>query len=219
MAFLLAVRVLSGPYLTHAENINWNWLVEGSSTAGSNNDSNTKKNKGEELVVLVTKWGEEIIGALAMRISKRDRRAYIKAWTVKLRFRGKEIGRGLLEEASKIALAEKGCRGIEFEEEHASEMSSIPYIRREGVLIEMEHFANSVLQITTVSYPSSSMPHSTKRKRGQERRWRTSSRIRRGKSRSIECILSILYWLLHCLEGRELVVDNIPILLVKRTFW
>ena len=120
MAFLLAVRVLSGPYLTHAENINWNWLVEGSSSAG-NNESNNKKNKGEELVVLVMKWGEEIIGALAMRTSKRDRRAYIKAWTVKLRFRCKDIGRGLLEEATRIAMTEKGCRGIEFDEEHASE--------------------------------------------------------------------------------------------------
>ncbi len=127
MAFLLAVRVASGPYLTHAENINWNWLVEGSSLAG-NSDTN-KKNKGEELIVLVTKWGEEIIGALAMRLSKRDRRAYIKAWTVKLRFRGKEIGRGLLEEAVKIAVSEKGCRGIEFEEEHASEYHlSLPIV-------------------------------------------------------------------------------------------
>lgn len=122
MTFFLIVRVLSGPYLTHAENINWNWLVEGSSSAvASSSDRDSKKNKGEELVVIVTKWGEDFIGALAMRVSKRDRRAYIKAWTVKLRFRGKEIGRGLLEEASKIALAEKGCRGVEFEEEHASE--------------------------------------------------------------------------------------------------
>ena len=125
MAFLLAVRVASGPYLTHAENINWNWLVEGSSSSAitSSSDSGGKKPKGEELVVLITKWGDEIIGALAMRLSKKERRAYIKAWTVKLRFRGKEIGRGLLEEAVRVAMGEKGCRGIEFEEEHASESS------------------------------------------------------------------------------------------------
>ena len=120
---------MSGPYLTYAENINWNWLVEGSSSAAaSSSDRDNKRNKGEELVVLITKWGDEIIGALAMRVSKRDRRAYIKAWTVKLRFRCKDIGRGLLEEASKIALAEKGCRGLEFEEEHASEFSRPLYL-------------------------------------------------------------------------------------------
>lgn len=181
MAFLLAVRVASGPYLIHAENINWNWLVEGSSLAG-NNDSN-KKYKGEELIVLVTKWGEDIIGALAMRLSKRDRRAYIKAWTVKLRFRGKEIGRALLEEAVKIAVSEKGCRGIEFEEEHASQYHLSPRLGNQRTMLTQTFLS---LQTSTASFPPSSMALSTSGKHGRGKRWRMWWRSRRGRTRGIQ---------------------------------
>lgn len=69
---------------------------------------------------MVTKWGEdEIIGALVMKVLKRERKAVLRAWTVKLRYRGREVGRGLLEEGVRVAVA-KGCTGVEFDGGHAS---------------------------------------------------------------------------------------------------
>ena len=69
---------------------------------------------------MVTKWGEEIIGALVIRVSKRERKGYIRAWTVLRRYRGKGVGRGLLEEGVKRVMGKAAVKGVEFEEEHAS---------------------------------------------------------------------------------------------------
>ncbi|KAL9575906.1 MAG: hypothetical protein Q9212_007577, partial [Teloschistes hypoglaucus] len=71
------------------------------------NNSNSKTlDNGAENVVVVTKWGEEeIIGALVMKVMKRERKAVLRAWTVKLRYRGREVGRGLLEEGVRVARA------------------------------------------------------------------------------------------------------------------
>ncbi|KAF2103529.1 hypothetical protein NA57DRAFT_64025 [Rhizodiscina lignyota] len=108
MAYLLLVRFLTKDYLIYAEDINWDWL--------------------DDDRILVTKFGEEIIGALVLgwvagdgRGSRRKRvgRGLIRAWTVRLRYRGKGVGTGLLEEAVGI-VNEKGGDGIDFAEEHAN---------------------------------------------------------------------------------------------------
>lgn len=112
MAYLLVVRLFTKDYLTLAEEINWDWLG------------------GDR--IMVTKFGDEVIGALVLgwvagegRGSRRKRtgRGLIRAWTVKLRYRGKGVGTGLLEEAVSIA-TEKGGDGIDFAEEHASTFDS-----------------------------------------------------------------------------------------------
>lgn len=69
---------------------------------------------------MVTKWGEEIIGALVVRVSRRERKAFVRAWTVLRRYRGKGVGRGLLEEGVGRVMGKAGVKGVEFEEEHAS---------------------------------------------------------------------------------------------------
>lgn len=98
MAYLVAIRMATGGYLGLAERINWEWL-------------------GDDRLVVV-KWGEDIIGALVLgwaddEVRKKNARrrrgkAVVRAWTVKLKYRGKGVGEGLLEEAVKVA--ERGGR-------------------------------------------------------------------------------------------------------------
>jgi GNAT superfamily N-acetyltransferase len=109
MTFLIFIRWMTGEYIGIAEDIDMNWL-------------------GDDRLIVV-KWGEDIIGALVLgwadndAAKKRGRRrrgkAVIRAWTVKLKYRGKGVGEGLLEEAVKIA-GEKGADGIVFDADHAS---------------------------------------------------------------------------------------------------
>lgn len=111
MAFLVAVRWATGRYLVEAENINWTWL---------NDDT-----------LIISKWGEEVIGSLVLgwdddgtlkkkgSKAKRRGRGVVRAWTVKLKYRGKGIGEGLLEEAVRVVM-ERGGEGIEFAEWHAN---------------------------------------------------------------------------------------------------
>jgi GNAT superfamily N-acetyltransferase len=115
MSFLVAIRWATQRYLALAEDINFEWL-------------------GEDRLIVV-KWGEEIIGALVLgwadadaakkpRGGRRRRgKAVVRAWTVRLKYRGKGVGEGLLEEAVKVA-GERGADGIEFENEHASKLTS-----------------------------------------------------------------------------------------------
>ncbi|KAI4206130.1 MAG: hypothetical protein LQ346_001273 [Caloplaca aetnensis] len=80
----------------------------------SRNNSNSSRGgaqEGKEVenVTVVTKWGEdEIIGALVMRVLRKEKRAVIRAWTVKGRYRRHGVGRGLLEEGVRVA-REMGC--------------------------------------------------------------------------------------------------------------
>ncbi|KAL8769491.1 MAG: hypothetical protein Q9209_004552 [Squamulea sp. 1 TL-2023] len=102
----------------------------------SRNNSNSSSRGGEakdvENIVIVSKWGkEEIIGSLVMRVSRKEKKAIIRAWTVKLRYRGKGVGRGLLEEGVRVA-KEKGVGKVEFEREHANSHKVLPDIFNGG---------------------------------------------------------------------------------------
>jgi hypothetical protein len=109
MTFLIFIRWMTGEYIGIAEDIDMAWL-------------------GDDRVIVV-KWGEDIIGSLVLgwadndAAKKRGRRrrgkAVIRAWTVKLKYRHKGVGEGLLEEAVKVA-GEKGADGILFDADHAS---------------------------------------------------------------------------------------------------
>jgi GNAT superfamily N-acetyltransferase len=113
MTFLIFIRWMTGEYIGIAEDIDMNWL-------------------GDDRLIVV-KWGEDIIGALVLgwadndAAKKRGRRrrgkAIIRAWTVKLKYRGKGVGEGLLEEAVKVA-GERGADGIVFDADHASKSRS-----------------------------------------------------------------------------------------------
>ncbi|KAL8732461.1 MAG: hypothetical protein Q9166_002674 [cf. Caloplaca sp. 2 TL-2023] len=101
----------------------------------SRNNSNSSARgevKDVENIVVVSKWGEEeIIGALVMRVLRKEKKAMIRAWTVKLRYRGKGVGRGLLEEGVRVA-KERGIGELEFERGHANSHKVLPEIFNRG---------------------------------------------------------------------------------------
>ncbi|KAL8761973.1 MAG: hypothetical protein Q9184_001959 [Pyrenodesmia sp. 2 TL-2023] len=106
----------------------------------SRNNSNSSRGGAQEIkdvenVVVVTKWGEdEIIGALVMRVLRKEQKAVVRAWTVKGRYRGHGVGRGLLEEGVRVA-REKGCvgGGVEFDgAAHANSHRVLPEMFNKG---------------------------------------------------------------------------------------
>lgn len=122
MALLVGVRGLTGGYIEQAERIGWAWL--GQDGSGGATDGKGEKDKlGDEVLVVVSEWGDKTIGALVLRIVKRERTAYVRAWTTRLRYRKKGIGRGLLEEGVRIVVEEKGCKNVVFDDDHASRYS------------------------------------------------------------------------------------------------
>jgi GNAT superfamily N-acetyltransferase len=108
MALLAGYRWCTQGYLAAAESVDWDW-IEGAD-------------------VFLTKFGEEIIGTVVVdwisgessrQKRKKAWRGEIRAWTVKLRYRGKGVGAALLEDAVKEA-RKKGAESLEFAEDHAS---------------------------------------------------------------------------------------------------
>lgn len=136
MAGLASVRLVTAGYIRAAESVKLDLIEDPyprslnstiSIDNGGGNGSPKKSNgKGEEQpLVIVTKFGEEIIGACVLRVVKRERKGYVRAWTVRLKFRRKGVGRGLLEEAVKVVWG-RGGRGVEFEEGNARK--SAPFL-------------------------------------------------------------------------------------------
>ncbi|KAF2994516.1 hypothetical protein E8E13_002965 [Curvularia kusanoi] len=134
MAFLIAIRWATGGYLMLAEEVGAEWL-------------------GDDRVI-VAKWGEDVIGALVLgwadgdAAKKRGRRrrgkAIVRGWTVKLKYRGKGVGEGLLEEAVRVA-GEKGADGILFAADHANSKRILPSIYN-GFLDKQEAKAEKALR-------------------------------------------------------------------------
>lgn len=100
-------RFITNPYITAAESLGWEWLGDAE--------------------VIVTKFGEEVIGSVIIdwisgeSRSKRKKawRGEIKGWAVRLRYRGKGVGTALLEDVIKQGKT-KGAETIEFADNHAS---------------------------------------------------------------------------------------------------
>ena len=140
MAGMLAVRWYTAGYIQLAEQIGFKWLEEysknnhkghyrsnsnssGSGSGHSNGNGGSPTNR--DPIVLIAKWGDEIIGALVLRVVKRERKGYVRAWTVKLKYRTKGVGRGLLEEGAKVVWG-RGGRGMIFEDNHANAGRVLP---------------------------------------------------------------------------------------------
>lgn len=142
MAGLLVVRGLTGGYIEEAERVGrWEWLFPSRST-----DSSTGTEGGEQ-VVLVTQFGERIIGAVVLRgvrAADGNVTGVIRAWTVERRYRGKGVGVGLLEEAVEMC-KEKGWEGPVFDEEHANAKRVLPGLFNGG-FERREKWARGVLE-------------------------------------------------------------------------
>ena len=119
---LVVIYWITIDYASLAKSINWDWLggyTPPPTPTGERGSSLKKQSKCDDPIVLVSKWGEDVIGALVMKVVRRERKAYVRAWTVDAKCRGKGIGGGLLEEGVRIAWG-KGARAFEFERGHAS---------------------------------------------------------------------------------------------------
>lgn len=116
MAALAACRFLTQGYLHAAEEVDWDWL--------------------DGADVLVTTFGDEVIAAAVVEwVSgesargkrKKAWRGEIRAWTVRLKYRGKGVGGALLEDVVKEARG-KGAESLGFAGEHANSKRVLPVI-------------------------------------------------------------------------------------------
>lgn len=130
---LAAMYWVTRDYTTRAAQIDSDWLEGPLKTIGENgNGSGVKKGfKGDEPIVVVSRWGEDIIGALVLRVAKRDRKGYVRAWTVDSSHRGKGVGSSLLQEGVRIAWG-KGARAMELEMSHANSYRVLPQTFNKG---------------------------------------------------------------------------------------
>ncbi|KAK0121647.1 hypothetical protein ONS95_009935 [Cadophora gregata] len=145
MACLVAVRGATGGYLALAEEIGWGFV-------------RSEDGSGEEDLMVGSYFGEELIGALVLRLErnggggspngkrkgkgggKSGGNGVVRAWTVRNKYRGKGVGTELLEEAVRITKEKLGnSAGVGFAAEHANSKMILPGIfnggfkRREGM--------------------------------------------------------------------------------------
>lgn len=135
MAGLTVVRVFTGGYIEHAERVGTRAWLEGDEEGSS-----------DEQEILVTKFGESIIGTVVVRGIRDGRKVHgvIRGWTVHQKYRGKGVGMGLLEEAV-LLCQKKRWRGPEFDKEHANAKKVLPGLFN-GPFEERERRARGALQ-------------------------------------------------------------------------
>ncbi|ROW09794.1 hypothetical protein VMCG_02622 [Cytospora schulzeri] len=131
MAYLLAIRYATAGYIQMAEDLKWEWLVS--------------PDTGDEDVVVGARFGSEIIGALVLRLetnpatTPRKKRGghnhnhlkggkgVIRAWTTRLRYRGKGVGADMLHEAVRVTREKCGKDAeVGFAAEHANSKMVLP---------------------------------------------------------------------------------------------
>lgn len=165
MAMLGAIRLVCGPYIFEAERVGtWKWLDQGRST--EEEEQTGLRVLGTHDEVLLTKFGDEFIAAIIYRgvqplgnpgspngkksrrtpSSSKQTRMVIRGWSVKQKYRRKEVGTALLEDAIKLAKA-KGwtADGVEFAEDHANHKRPLPAIFN-GPLDKFITIANNALE-------------------------------------------------------------------------
>jgi hypothetical protein len=122
MTYLLAIRLLTAGYLRAAEAVSWDFLLPPTTTATTE--------AGEEDVVIGTHYGSDLIGALVLRLERTPSnggKGVIRAWTTRLRYRGKGIGGDMLREAVRVTRERLGPdAGVEFAREHANGVRVLP---------------------------------------------------------------------------------------------
>lgn len=126
MACLVAVRTATANYVFHAEEMKWEWA--------QNED-------GEDDIIIGSRFGDEVIGATVLRLerngyggSKKKKangktggKGLVRAWTVRIKYRGKGVGTELLEEAVAVTREKLGNSAeIGFAAEHANSKMVLP---------------------------------------------------------------------------------------------
>ncbi|KAI1505366.1 hypothetical protein F5X99DRAFT_278773 [Biscogniauxia marginata] len=132
MVYLLAIRYATARYIQMAEDLRWAWLERDDGS-------------GEEDTVVGVRFGADLIGALVLRLEpapapangrKRARGSFLKggkgvirAWTVRLKYRGRGVGMDMLHEAVR-ATRDRCGRDAEvgFAKEHANSAAVLPEV-------------------------------------------------------------------------------------------
>ncbi|RFU77859.1 gcn5-related n-acetyltransferase gnat domain-containing [Trichoderma arundinaceum] len=136
MTYLTAIRYFTDGYVNLAENLRWSWLEGSGSIEGD--------------LVIGARYGGALIGVLILRleprfssvlstggkrrnrsrsVSFRGGKGVIRAWTTRLRYRGKGIGRDLLDGAIRIVKERCGKDAeVGFAQEHANSSMLLPAI-------------------------------------------------------------------------------------------
>ncbi|KAL6898915.1 hypothetical protein GGI43DRAFT_72677 [Trichoderma evansii] len=124
--YLSLVRYYTSRYLELAEKFRWKDWISGPD--------------GKEDVIIAAVFGEEIIGTLVLRLkgdksnkkksvaqASTDGQGIIRAWTTKLRYRGKGVGSDLLHFAVQTTYRACGSSAsVEFAEDHANSKNPLP---------------------------------------------------------------------------------------------
>lgn len=159
MTYLMAIRFITSGYLRSAEAISWDFLTTGRDVL-------------DEDLVIGTRYGDEVIGALVLRFERQQRPSssdgtttstsspnsngtsngshgrrksqqhsrqnslklkknggtgFIRAWTVRLRYRGRGLGGDMLREAVRITRERCGREApVGFAQEHANSVMVLP---------------------------------------------------------------------------------------------
>ncbi|KAH8602076.1 hypothetical protein B0O99DRAFT_128994 [Bisporella sp. PMI_857] len=127
MACLVGVRSLTAGYISAAEEVSWSFV--------QNED-------GEDDIIIGSRYGDDIIGALVLRLERNGNyspqrrkakkgktggKGVVRAWTTKLRYRGTGIGRDLLEHTVKLTRDRLGNSAeIGFAAQHANSKMILP---------------------------------------------------------------------------------------------
>ena len=140
MAALLGVRYVVQEYLSSAEQINFAWLRRGcllDGEEGEEDKGGERPAAQEDDEILITKFGDEVIGTLVVRLvptistgegtkaSGRKRRAgkgVFRAWTVRLKYRRKGVGGALLVDGVRLVRERLGREAaVVWARDHASQ--------------------------------------------------------------------------------------------------
>jgi GNAT superfamily N-acetyltransferase len=127
MACLIAVRGITSGYINLAEELNWNYA---------------KNKDGEEDTIIGSRYGEELIGACILRLERNGSgkkarklggKGIVRAWTVRIKYRGRGVGTELLEEAVRVTREKLGGSAeIGFAAEHANSKMVLPELFNGG---------------------------------------------------------------------------------------
>jgi len=141
MTYLIGIRFVTSGYLRAAEDLNWDFITPGGGGQG-----------GAEDLILGTRYGSDMVGALVLRLERpssehatgssgnsRTRKAHsrqnslkggkgvIRAWTTRLRYRGRGLGGDLLREAVRVTRERCGKDAeVGFAQEHANSVMVLP---------------------------------------------------------------------------------------------
>ncbi|KAF4473049.1 gnat family [Fusarium albosuccineum] len=119
ITYLVAVRFYTSAYIRIAEDTDWlGWL---------------KNSDGVEDTIIGARFGQDIIAAVILRLDgssgrkSSDKRALIRAWTTRTKYRRRGLGGDMLREAIKIVKQAQGQDStVEFADDHANSKLPLP---------------------------------------------------------------------------------------------